>query len=508
MIRRKGFTLIELLVVIAIIAVLIALLLPAVQAAREAARRSQCTNNLKQLGLALHNYESTNSIFPMGGGNYGWCSGTPVNPQAAMMNLNGIGLLLPNMEQSAIYNSLNFSVPMSDEVWNSGMRPTPPAGAVMANTTGVSTLLNVLICPTDNGNNKVYASVPYCPVMAATSIVGYKTSYDFTAYPALSTDYWASQQASATGYRLMFGENSATKISMVSDGLSNTIAMMEKTFNVYNGDGTGWLFRGWVQTGAYPPYGINLWTYPSTPTSKLYGRLGSWAYVGSMHSGGANALRADGSVVFLRETTDLNVLTRLTFMADGNPISADADGDRGRVMDVVTFRRDEAARGPRAAVWLIALAFGFVGCGHGQRSTVALVPATGKVTLDGQPLADATVEFVPDGDTKGQGGSGKTNAEGVYTLSTPFGEAGVPAGDYKVVITKSNTPAPASAEPGVIIPGAPADETLSPTYADRGDTVLKGTVPASGTAKNDFELKGGKRKSEVRGPSVRVAAPN
>src|SRR4051812_12102550 len=107
--RPTGFTLIELLVVIAIIAVLIALLLPAVQAAREAARRSQCTNNLKQLGLALHNYESANGAFPPGGEstNFG------INPPATQFVDGGWGTLariLPNIEGGAQFNALNFYV--------------------------------------------------------------------------------------------------------------------------------------------------------------------------------------------------------------------------------------------------------------------------------------------------------------------------------------------------------------------------------------------------------------
>src|ERR1700736_6672062 len=98
--RRRGFTLIELLVVIAIIAVLIALLLPAVQAAREAARRAQCVNNLKQFGIALHNYHDQVGILPWGNGHsdatYGWC------------NSSGIALILPQLEQSSLYNATNF----------------------------------------------------------------------------------------------------------------------------------------------------------------------------------------------------------------------------------------------------------------------------------------------------------------------------------------------------------------------------------------------------------------
>src|SRR5690242_16096716 len=105
--RRRGFTLIELLVVIAIIAVLIALLLPAVQAAREAARRIQCTNNMKQIGLALHNYHSTHNVFAMG------CSAgmydPPGTPWSVKQNLSALALLLPFLEQQQVYNSINFN---------------------------------------------------------------------------------------------------------------------------------------------------------------------------------------------------------------------------------------------------------------------------------------------------------------------------------------------------------------------------------------------------------------
>ncbi len=96
--RRRGFTLIELLVVIAIIAVLIALLLPAVQAAREAARRAQCVNNLKQIGLAMHNYHQSVNSLPWGHGPFGW------------NDWNAFVLMLPMLEQSALYNATNFIV--------------------------------------------------------------------------------------------------------------------------------------------------------------------------------------------------------------------------------------------------------------------------------------------------------------------------------------------------------------------------------------------------------------
>ena len=105
--RGRGFTLVELLVVIAIIGILIALLLPAVQAAREAARRTQCTNNLKQLGLALHNYADVHKIFPPGGLEYGWQTSSTLGAEPAdklVHNLNGLVLLLPFIEQTALYD--------------------------------------------------------------------------------------------------------------------------------------------------------------------------------------------------------------------------------------------------------------------------------------------------------------------------------------------------------------------------------------------------------------------
>src|SRR5256885_959165 len=131
--RRRAFTLIELLVVIAIIGVLIALLLPAVQAAREAARRSQCTNNLKQMGLGLHNYEAVAGAFPM--------SDVIANPAIPSQTTNGFSVhvrILPFMEQGVAFNALNFTVNHQND----------------ANTTVVGAKVAVFVCPSDPNGDK------------------------------------------------------------------------------------------------------------------------------------------------------------------------------------------------------------------------------------------------------------------------------------------------------------------------------------------------------------------
>jgi prepilin-type N-terminal cleavage/methylation domain-containing protein/prepilin-type processing-associated H-X9-DG protein len=322
--RRWGFTLIELLVVIAIIAILLGLLLPAVQKVREAASRMSCQNNLKQLGLALMNYESTYQQLPPAGRSYGWTYLTPVIPLAradpVSYNLNGLVLLLPYLEQSALYNQLNLKAAAGDAITTYCCSLTPngstlasPDAVASGNALLAMTPLKILRCSSDNGNPVLDDDSAYS---AAVGYPSAKTNYDFCTSSSFCANAWRIEPPD---YRRMFGENSATRFSAVRDGLSNTIAFGEQTLTVYNGRCTGWAFRGWVQVGVNPEQGINIWYFDGV--SYPVGTSGSWSYAGSLHPGGANFCFADGSVHFITQATSTTVLGALSAMADGTIVS-------------------------------------------------------------------------------------------------------------------------------------------------------------------------------------------
>src|SRR5215217_947993 len=179
---RRGFTLIELLVVIAIIAILIALLLPAVQAAREAARQAQCRNNLKQIGLAILNYESAQGSLPMGAILYNAgdadanCGGAPgPNGTGSPRDFTMLTMILPYMEQTAVYNAVNFQL-RADGIYNQGVN----AGA--ANSTGLLSTISGYICPTDNLRTEKLGPGPIA--YAQTSYFPSGGTWNTTAYYA------------------------------------------------------------------------------------------------------------------------------------------------------------------------------------------------------------------------------------------------------------------------------------------------------------------------------------
>ncbi|AGA30333.1 DUF1559 domain-containing protein [Singulisphaera acidiphila] len=286
--RPSGFTLIELLVVIAIIAVLIGLLLPAVQAAREAARRMQCNNNLKQLALAMHNYEGNNTVFPMGAPTMVYYDrSTSIN-----INHSPFVAALPYLEQQAVYNSINFSL----NIYRSSHATVHRIG------------INMLICPSDGEagvrdyNGSIQDNTSNVKVLFSSYATCAGLWFNWTrgtTSPNTNTDF----RAAATG---IFYTNSATKLADITDGTSNTILIGERAHSILPlAERQEW--HWWFD--AY--YGDALITslYPINPMRKLKTTTSSGSAssaltdsFSSMHPGGVNVAFTDGSVRFLKET--------------------------------------------------------------------------------------------------------------------------------------------------------------------------------------------------------------
>ena len=334
---RSAFTLVELLVVIAIIGILVGLLLPAVQAAREAARRMQCSNNLKQLGLAVLNYESTFKKLPAGRMSLGANRrGTPATfiPDPLVKYGHGLVTLLPFIEQSNLYAQFNHNAAYGNFRDTTAAAAPFPIGldaVASGNYLLAAKEIPAFMCPSDGGGRENVSNSFYSADIGTKGASSSRTCYDFLM-PDDTLGQTNYHRYTSIANRYTFGENSYSTLASLSDGTSNTFCMAEITLELFNGRTSGWAYAGWVSVGAdpvgtwnttFPRTGINVWNYNDNTSAlnKVRGRRASWYNVASLHSGGAQFVLGDGSVHFVSQSSDEITLTNLSKVADGNVVS-------------------------------------------------------------------------------------------------------------------------------------------------------------------------------------------
>jgi prepilin-type N-terminal cleavage/methylation domain-containing protein len=347
--RKRGFTLIELLVVIAIIAILIALLLPAVQQAREAARRTQCKNNLKQIGLALHNYHDAHSVLPPG-----WVYDAARPATSFPTNMWGWNaFILPMLDQAPVYNQINFSNGFPGGLTAAGTDQAEGAGSLHGME---MSLIAALRCPSDRG----LALVTFRGPGTLGSNSGVRVLGARSNYPGVNGGPFTDQTAPATltAQGGTFGGNSKVGIRNMTDGTSNVLVVGERKWWEIAGRrvGTSTLWAGvrnavpgttqfgnsyplaignmvakinqiplinavqGVGEAAFCCGGMNA---PGDIERSGSGQLvpdASWHGFTSDHTGGCHFLLGDGSVRFISENVDMTTYQRLSTIADGNTI--------------------------------------------------------------------------------------------------------------------------------------------------------------------------------------------
>jgi len=307
---RKGFTLVELLVVIAIIGVLVALLLPAVQAAREAARRSSCSNNLKQIGLALHNFHDTNGNFPASEDHK---EGFLKGDNNAWGNSTGTWLIhiMPYIEQKNAYDQIQITNPSST---NTGINENQYAWNHAQNRNMIRRKYDAYLCPSNPVQDKVSGNafdahiVHYYAVWGGANPPGGRARHK-----------WALGDSGNTQWKGIMYYNSKSTFASITDGSSNTIMVSE--------------VRGYrpvaptsisaVQEGRGMRWEISTGT--DLPINAVHGYgCGNcrWENASSFHPGGIQVTMGDASVRFMPETVDANTWRSLGAMADGAVVQA------------------------------------------------------------------------------------------------------------------------------------------------------------------------------------------
>ncbi len=303
--KRRGFTLIELLVVIAIIAILIALLLPAVQQAREAARRTQCKNNMKQIGLALHNYHDAHLVFPpsstSGFGAGVWNYPTATGPSDPAIHLHSFAsLILPYLDNANVYNAIDYSLSSLD-----------PANQAMA-----SQVLSFYRCPTYSG--QTYSTDPLY-----TTTVGFD-KFAIRNYVAMGAVSVLGLSGVIPAEGVMY-PGSASSFRDITDGTSNTIMVAEsreENSSVWIDGTTAAVVARWtdLMSVTFTGNSVAINYTPYFPGGVFPNSIGQAYGPSSQHTGGAHHLLGDGSVHFLSDSLDVNLYDSLTTRSGGEVV--------------------------------------------------------------------------------------------------------------------------------------------------------------------------------------------
>ena len=299
---RRGFTLIELLVVIAIIAVLIALLLPAVQQAREAARRTQCKNNLKQMGLALHNYHDVNNCFPP--------AGIYLNTTTLVWHSN-FTYSLPYIDQTNVYNEFNINLTIFSNL---------PSPVSPLNIKAATRNIPVYRCPSATGNERAdYGAAGFLPIPAGLFSFG---TVDYGVVDGIGSNFAAL--TSATNPSQITGLmrfNEARRFRDCTDGTSNTSTIWEDAGRMGRFEFGKPVANTYSSGAAWADMNAEFFIDGTNTNPRCFLNCTNDNEIYSFHTGGAHVLIADGSVQFINQSVDPSIVSALVSSSGGETVN-------------------------------------------------------------------------------------------------------------------------------------------------------------------------------------------